>query len=109
MTTQATQALYATLCCNRCGIETTHVVLYVGPYLRAITCATCQRTLEVSPSRLRHEYMHDLPRRARDLAWRTMVSARQHPRDFISHLPRSLVLKPLAISSELYGILAESH
>ena len=104
----STRAVCTTLRCDTCRAETMHIVLYAGQYLKAISCTVCQSTFSRPSAALRRKYVHDLPGRARDLARRTVREARLHPVDFLRHLPRQLVLKPLAISSELYDILSES-
>lgn len=103
----STRAVCTTLWCARCRAETTHVVLYAGQYLKSISCTVCKSSLLRSQDVLRRTYVHDFPARARDLAWRTVHEARHHPVDFLRQLPKQLVLKPLAISSELYDILSD--
>lgn len=103
-----TLSMCTTLWCSACGDDTVHVVEYVGPYIKAITCSACQRTLARRTDQLRRQFVHDLPGRTRGLVRRTVRSASHHPKAFITHLPKNLVLKPLAISSELYGLLSET-
>jgi hypothetical protein len=103
----STRAVYTTLWCSQCLAETTHLVLYAGLYLKAITCTSCQRTLQRPQATLRRMYVHDLSIRARKLAGRTVHEARHHPIGFLKHLPKHLILKPLAISSEVYAIFSE--
>jgi hypothetical protein len=101
------QVLCAELWCERCRVEAPHLVQYTGPYVHLVMCVTCRHTITHDAAALRREFLRDLPARSHKLIRRNMLSARRHPRSFVVQLPRNLILKPLAIASELYQLLAQ--
>lgn len=101
-----TQALYTTLWCDRCSDDTIHAVLYVGPQIKEIRCTSCHTRLVLPTRALRQGYMHGLPHRARVLASDAFHSFHRRPTQFVTHLPKYVMLKALELSAELYAVLA---
>lgn len=106
--TKATEMYTTYFFCPRCQEETEHAVLYVGPQIKDIRCFVCDRELRKSADAVRGDFVHHLPQRAEQLAIRGVRSFRRHPISFVTHLPRSVVVKSLDVCAELYAMLGES-
>jgi len=102
------QVLCTNLVCSVCGAETTHIVCYIGYYIKSVTCSTCRHVVTHNSADLRSQFIHDMPARAIILIRRNVRSVREHPVTYVRHLPHNLMLKPLAIATELYGLLSMS-
>ncbi len=104
----ANQVLCTNLACSVCGAETPHLVSYIGYYIKSVTCVACRHVVTHDTADLRRQFVHDMPARAIVLIRRNVRSVRAHPVTYVRHLPHNLVLKPLAIATELYGLLSAS-
>ncbi len=101
----SSQVMCAGLFCGHCMKETPHIVQYTGPYLRSTTCVCCGHQLRINARTWHDMFLLDLPKRSQRLVKRNVRFALHHPKTFARQLPRNLILKPLAIASELYELL----
>lgn len=103
----ATQVHIANLWCSRCGVETVHVVFYVGPQIKEIRCSVCNDRLVRPITSLRQHFARELPQRARAFALHELHDLQHHPVSFVKQLPHTLVRKSLEVSAEINALMDE--
>ncbi|MDQ6662296.1 MAG: hypothetical protein M3Z24_15180 [Chloroflexota bacterium] len=92
------------LTCLRCGVVTTHTIVYASLYIKRIVCNCCGFSISKPAIMLLKQYLRDLPQRAVALTLRLKGEALSHPILFASSLPKRMIYKPIELTRELADV-----